>query len=51
MREDRPDGDGMEHVTPRWVKVSWIIAAVIVVVIVAALLFGGEHGPGMHGAS
>ena len=47
---DRPDGDGTEHVTPRWVKVSWIIAAVIVLVVVAALLFGGEHGPGMHGA-
>jgi hypothetical protein len=36
--------------TPRWVKVSWIVAAVIVLVILAALLLGGEHGPGRHSA-
>jgi hypothetical protein len=47
---DRPDGAGTDPETPRWVKVSWIIAAVIVVVILAALVFGGEHGPSMHGA-
>jgi hypothetical protein len=47
---DRPDDGSTEPGTPRWVKVSWIIAAVIVVVILAALLFGGEHGPGMHSA-
>jgi hypothetical protein len=47
---DRPDGASTEPGTPRWVKVSWIIVAVIVVVVLTALLFGGEHGPGMHGA-
>jgi hypothetical protein len=47
---DEPQEGGAEPGTPRWVKVSWIIAAVIVVVILAALLFGGEHGPGMHTA-
>jgi len=47
---DPPDGKNTETGTPRWVKVSWIIAAVIVVVTLAALLFGGDHGPGMHGA-
>jgi hypothetical protein len=35
--------------TPRWVKLSVIIAiAVVVVVVVAALLTGGEHGPSRH---
>lgn len=47
---DRPDGGSTKPRTPRWVKVSWIIAAVIVIVVLAALLFGGEHGPGMHRA-
>lgn len=36
--------------TPRWVKVSWIVAAVIVLVVLAALLLGGEHRPGRHRA-
>jgi hypothetical protein len=48
---DWPDGANREPATPRWVKVSWIIAAVIVLAIVAALLLGGEHGPGMHSAT
>ena len=47
---DRPDAASPEPGRPRWVKVSWIIAAVIAVVILAAVLFGGEHGPGMHTA-
>jgi hypothetical protein len=34
--------------TPRWVKVSGIIAAVVVVAIVVLALAGGEHGPGRH---
>ncbi len=33
--------------TPRWVKVSAIVALVLVVLAVAILLFGG--GPGGHG--
>lgn len=36
--------------TPRWVKVSLIIAAVLVLVVAVALLFGGDHGPGRHPA-
>jgi hypothetical protein len=39
--------------TPRWVKVSAVIA-LLVLVLVAVLLIsgrGGEHGPGRHGAS
>lgn len=47
---DRPEEGTAETGPPRWVKISWIVAAVIVVVILAALLFGGEHGPGMHSA-
>jgi hypothetical protein len=52
---DRPDEGNTEPgtpgpETPRWVKVSWIIAAAIVIVVLAALLFGGQHGPSMHGA-
>lgn len=35
--------------TPRWVKVSAIVAAVVVVVVVVvALIAGGEHGPSRH---
>jgi hypothetical protein len=47
---ERPDVGSTEPGTPRWVKVSWIVAAVIVLVILAALLLGGEHGPGRHSA-
>jgi hypothetical protein len=35
--------------TPRWVKVSVIIALVLVVLVVVVLLVGG--GPGGHGPS
>ena len=34
--------------TPRWVKVSGIIAAVVIVAIVILALAGGEHGPSRH---
>ncbi len=47
---DEADRPGTEPGTPRWVKISWIIAAIVVVLILAALLFGREHGPGMHSA-
>jgi hypothetical protein len=47
---DRPHNGDPEPGRPRWVTVSWIIAAVIAVVILAAVLFGGEHGPGVHSA-
>ena len=37
--------------TPRWVKVSLIIALVVVLLLVLAKVTGagGEHGPGRHG--
>jgi hypothetical protein len=37
--------------TPRWVKVSAVIAVVVVLILVVMLLFGGGpggHGPGRH---
>ena len=34
--------------TPRWVKISLIIAAVLLLVVLVALLAGGNHGPGRH---
>ena len=44
---DTPVGD--EPVgTPRWVKVSLIIAAVVALLLVILLLIGGGHGPGRH---
>jgi hypothetical protein len=33
--------------TPRWVKVSWVIAAVLVLMM-GIMMFGGDHGPGAH---
>jgi hypothetical protein len=37
--------------TPRWVKVSGIIALVLVLLVVILLLAGGGHGPGRHVSS
>ena len=38
--------------TPRWVKVSAIIALVLVVLVVVMLVTGrGGHGPGRHTSS
>ena len=35
--------------TPRWVKMSGIVAGVVALLLVIALLFGGgRHGPGRH---
>jgi hypothetical protein len=34
--------------TPRWAKVSGIIAIVLAVLFVILLLAGGEHGPRRH---
>ena len=36
--------------TPRWVKVSAILAVVLVALVVAVLIFGGPggHGPARH---
>lgn len=35
--------------TPRWVRVSLVIAVAVVLLVVVALLLGG-HGPGRHSA-
>jgi hypothetical protein len=34
--------------TPRWVKVSGIIALALVLLFVIVMLTGGGHGPGRH---
>ena len=35
--------------TPRWVKVSGIIAILLILLVVITMLIsGGEHGPGRH---
>jgi hypothetical protein len=35
--------------TPRWVKVSGLVAVVVLVLFVIVLVVGGgEHGPGRH---
>ena len=37
--------------TPRWVKVSGIIALAVVLLLIILLLAGGNHGPGRHASS
>ena len=37
--------------TPRWVKVSGIIALAVVFLLIILLLTGGNHGPGRHASS
>jgi hypothetical protein len=45
MTDNEPPTSG----TPRWVKVSAIIALVVVVLIAVMLIAGrGGHGPGRH---
>jgi hypothetical protein len=34
--------------TPRWVKVSGLVALAVILLLVIALLSGGGHGPGRH---
>jgi hypothetical protein len=34
--------------TPRWVKVSGLIALALILVVVIMLIAGGDHGPGRH---
>jgi hypothetical protein len=35
--------------TPRWVKVSALVALIVLILFVVALVVGGgEHGPGRH---
>ena len=43
--DDRPAYPG----TPRWVKISAIVALALVLLVVAVMaVAGGEHGPGRH---
>jgi hypothetical protein len=37
--------------TPRWVKVSGIIALALALLLLILLLAGGNHGPGRHQSS
>ena len=46
--DDPGVGPGSTTGTPRWVKVSGIIALVVVLVVIIMLLIGGNHGPGRH---
>ena len=42
-------GRGSANGTPRWVKVSGIVALLLVLLVVVLLLVGGgSHGPGRH---
>jgi hypothetical protein len=45
-----PSGESSERWpgTPRWVKVSLIIAGLVAVLVVILLLVGGDHGPARH---
>ena len=49
---DPPRSPDIEpHTTPRWVKVSAIIAAVVVLLVLIVLVTGGpggRHGPSRH---
>ena len=36
------------EVTPRWVKVSWTVAALVLILVLVVFLLGGDHGPGRH---
>lgn len=49
-KPDHGSPSGGPPKTPRWVKVSAIIAGVVIVVVVIAMLtgLGGSHGPGRH---
>ncbi|MBA2531167.1 MAG: hypothetical protein H0V23_03565 [Nocardioidaceae bacterium] len=49
---DQADPGGPAHTTPRWVKVSAVIAVVLVLAFGVMLLAGGgDHGPGRHSSS
>jgi hypothetical protein len=45
------DASGPTAGTPRWVKVSGIIALAVVVLLIILLLTGSNHGPGRHTSS
>jgi hypothetical protein len=48
---DQDPGTGADRATtgtPRWVKVSLIIAIVLVVAFIVSRFLGIQHGPGLH---
>ncbi|MDQ4028204.1 MAG: hypothetical protein M3214_09175 [Actinomycetota bacterium] len=47
MTDPRPPAS-KPPATPRWVKVSAIVAVVVVVLVVFVALAGGDHGPSRH---
>jgi hypothetical protein len=49
-RNAGPDG-GPTAGTPRWVKVSGVIALAVLLLVLIVLLTGGSHGPGRHRSS
>ena len=47
-----PDRRQSAPATPRWVWALGVVAVVLIVIFIAAqLLFGVQHGPGLHGAA
>jgi hypothetical protein len=48
---DAGSGRGLAAGTPRWVKVSGIIALAVLLLLLVLLLAGGNHGPGRHRSS
>jgi hypothetical protein len=48
---DASAGRGPNAGTPRWVKVSGIVALAVLLLLLIVLLAGGNHGPGRHVSS
>ena len=44
-------GRGPTAGTPRWVKVSGIVALAVLLLLLVLLIAGGNHGPGRHVSS
>jgi hypothetical protein len=50
--ERNADADGSQIAgTPRWVKVSGVIALAVLLLLLVLLLTGPNHGPGRHQSS
>jgi hypothetical protein len=50
-QRDASSDRGLAAGTPRWVKVSGIIALAVLLLLIVLLLVGGNHGPGRHRSS
>jgi hypothetical protein len=48
---DATSDRGLAAGTPRWVKVSGVIALAVLLLLLILLLAGGNHGPGRHRSS